>query len=398
MSRRIRQGSLLTAMLLASSVGAQEVDPDDDFDLGLDEFVVIDATGSIAGSDDNFTGNPLGGLFKNWPEDLVIAPIPGRGTELGWNLKLLGGYFLDNEPDDEGNEKPSIIGGFGMIAENGSWALGAGTYLHLLDDRMRLKAGLGYLDVNYRFWGVGNEAGDRGLSVDINQTAPMGYASATWRIWSKLYVGLGYLNAQTETSVDFGLPLPPNFPPVAFDIDLGAVEFPLQFDTRDHEQFPRKGWLVEGRVFLYREDVGSSFDAETWALDVNRFLPVRKTDVLALRGVLRDTSGDAPFFLLASFGGRKDLRGYDVGRYRDSSMFAVQGEYRWQATDRWILTGFAGVGEVAPNLSDFGENLLPAAGAGVRFVISRKHRVGIAFDIGVGKDGAEYYVGIGEAF
>lgn len=172
----------------------------------------------------------------------------------------------------------------------------------------------------------------------------------------------------------------------------------MQFDTRDHEQFPRKGWLVNGTVRLFRKDVGSSFDAETWALDVNRYLPFRDGDVLALRGVLRDTSGNAPFFLLASFGGRQDLRGYDVGRYRDASMFAVQGEYRWQVNNRWILTGFAGVGEVAPNLSDFGENFLPAVGAGVRFVISQKHRVGLSFDVGVGKDGAEYYVGVGEAF
>lgn len=191
MTRRLGQGGIIVAALVAFGAAGQEADEDDDFELGLEEFLVVDMTGTIAGSDDDLVGNPLAGVIENWPEDLVIAPIPGRGSELGWNLKLLGGYFLNNESDEEGNEKPSIIGGFGMIAENGSWAVGGGTYLHLLDDRLRVKFGLGYADLNYRFWGVGNEAGDLGISVDINQTAPLGYVSATWRVWSKLYLGLG---------------------------------------------------------------------------------------------------------------------------------------------------------------------------------------------------------------
>ena len=45
-----------------------------------------------------------------------------------------------------------------------------------------------------------------------------------------------------------------------------------------------------------------------------------------------------------------------------------------------------------------GENFLPAAGVGVRFVISRKHNVGLAADIATGIDGTEFYFGVGQAF
>jgi outer membrane translocation and assembly module TamA len=121
-------------------------------------------------------------------------------------------------------------------------------------------------------------------------------------------------------------------------------------------------------------------------------------NVLALRGVLRSTSGEAPFFLLSTFGGSTDLRGYPSGRYRDAMMYALQGEYRWQYSDRWIFTGFAGFGEVADDFSRFGRELLPAAGIGARFVLSQKHRVGLSADIAVGKDGTEFYFGVGEAF
>lgn len=79
-------------------------------------------------------------------------------------------------------------------------------------------------------------------------------------------------------------------------------------------------------------------------------------------------------------------------------MYALQSEYRWQFDDSWIFTGFAGFGEVAETFGDFGNNLLPAAGIRARFILSRKHRVGLAADIAVGNDGTEFYFGVGEAF
>ena len=54
--------------------------------------------------------------------------------------------------------------------------------------------------------------------------------------------------------------------------------------------------------------------------------------------------------------------------------------------------------EVADSFSEIGKDLLPAAGVGVRFVLSKKHQVSLSSDIGVGKDGVEFYFGIGEAF
>ena len=120
--------------------------------------------------------------------------------------------------------------------------------------------------------------------------------------------------------------------------------------------------------------------------------------MLASRVVLRGTDGDAPFFLLSTLGGSTDLRGYPSGRYRDRYMYAVQSEYRWHFNDQWIFTGFAGFGEVASEVSGFGGDILPAAGIGARFVLSQKHKVSLSADVAVGKDGTEFYFGVGEAF
>ncbi len=217
-------------------------------------------------------------------------------------------------------------------------------------------------------------------------------------MWKKLYVGLGYLGGRIDTRPRLGFDPPfPLFDPT-LRLDIGAYTIPIEIDSRDHEQFPREGWLVTAKGVLYRESAGSDFDAQTFKFSANHYLPMREQDVLASRLVVRNSSGNAPFFLLSTFGGSTDLRGYPSGRYRDRMMYALQSEYRWQFDDKWIFTGFAGFGEVADKFGGFGDNFLPAAGIGVRFVLSQKHRVGFAADFAVGNDGSEFYVGVGEAF
>lgn len=347
-----------------------------------------------------FLGNPITEKVKRWPEDLVIAPVPGFSPQLGWNLMLAGGYFLN--PRDPDSESPaSVIGGLAMVAENGSTVYGGGTYLHLLDDKLRIQVGAAYADVRFDYYindvlGSGND-----IALDVEMTGPLYFAKATWRVWRRLYIGLGYLAGSADSRVrrppDFLPQLPPELLP-RVKLELGAVLIPFEIDSRDNDQFPRNGWKIDGSAKFYREDFGSDFDAGVYNLFFNRYRPMRDTDTLATRLVIKSSDGDAPFFLLSTFGGSKDLRGYPGGRYRDFKMYAVQTEYRWHFNERWIFTGFAGFGEVAETFKDFGDELLPAAGVGVRFVLSKKHQISLSTDIAVGKDGTEFYFGIGEAF
>jgi len=389
----------LFALALAPAWAQTEdevINPERDFELPAAEVADSVGDGGFDLEDADFVGNPLKSLAKNWPEDLVIAPIPGRSPQLGWKLTLAGGYFLGDR-DEESEAAPSVLGGFAMVAENGSSAYGGGVNLHLLDDKLRVKAGAGYADVRYRFYGIGNNAGESGIGVDILQKGPLYFASASWRVWNKLYAGLGYLGGTVDSRLRFALPDTSFFDP-SLKLDIGAVAIPIEFDSRDHEQFPRNGWFVSGRAMLYRESAGSDFDAEIFNIAVNHYRPMGEQNVLALRAYLRASSDDTPFFLLSTFGGSTDLRGYPSGRYRDRMMYAVQSEYRWQFNDSWIFTGFAGVGEVGDDFGSFGRNFLPAAGVGARFVLSKKHRVGLSADIAVGNDGTEFYFGVGEAF
>ena len=93
--------------------------------------------GGLDLKDADFVGSPLKKLVARWPENLVIAPIPGRSPQLGWKLTLAGGYFLESR-DEDSEAAPSVLGGFAMVAENGSYAYGGGANLHLLDDKLRV--------------------------------------------------------------------------------------------------------------------------------------------------------------------------------------------------------------------------------------------------------------------
>jgi len=392
---------LAVAAPLALSIASAQTDEDTtpaerDFDLPAAELGSTIGDGGMDLEDVDFEGSPLKRFAQRWPDNLVIAPIPGRSPQLGWTLTLAGGYFLESKKEDS-ETSPSILGGFAMFAENGSYAYGGGANLHLLDDKVRVKVGAAYADLRYRFYGIGNDKNRLGISLDILQEMPLYFTTATWRVWKKLYLGLGYTGGTVDTRAKLVIPDPNLVNPLG-EVDIGAWMIPLEYDSRDHEQFPLDGWKIDGRAMFYRKSSGADFDAETYKIAANFYHPLGERNVLASRVMLRWTNGDAPFFLLSTFGGSTDLRGYPSGRYRDRMMYAVQSEYRWQFSERWIFTGFAGFGEVADSFGNFGDNYLPAAGLGAHFVLSKKHRVALSADIATGKEGTEFYFGVGEAF
>jgi len=392
---RIAAGWILLALSAQCPGESEYPDEGSNFNLPTGEIAPGDESFDSAGA--AFSGNPMASALSWWPQDLVVAPIPGYSPEFGWTLALTGGYFLELAGRDN-ESRPSLVGAFAMSAENGSSAYGAGGRFHLLGDRLRVNAGVGRLDFEYRFWGIGDDAGNEGRSRDIRQRGSIAYVAGQWELLPDLYVGAGYLNGSTEVTLKEGQMTVPAVIDPTVDVDLAALQIPVDLDTRDDEYFPRDGWLASLRAGLYRESFGSDFDTEVVSLAVNRYVPVRERDVLAYRFFFRSAGEDAPFFLLSSFGGKTDLRGYEVGRYRDELMYTAQAEYRLHYTERWILTAFLGAGEVADSVDGFLDEFLPAAGVGARYVLSEKHQISLSVDVSVGRNGSQFYFGLGEAF
>jgi outer membrane translocation and assembly module TamA len=80
-------------------------------------------------------------------------------------------------------------------------------------------------------------------------------------------------------------------------------------------------------------------------------------------------------------------------------MFAMQGEYRLELPKRFGVVGFAGLGGVARDWNDFrSDELLPAAGVGLRFVLDKTNHINYRIDFAYGREGHTLSIGVGEAF
>ena len=238
-----------------------------DFESMRHESFLVPGMESLGFDEVESSENWLKRFAKKWPKDLVIAPVPGYSPQIGWNLKLAAGYFKD--PTDKNSlSPPSVFGGVLMFSENGSYAYGAGTYLHLLDDDLRIQIGAGYADVKYRYYLNNIIPGNPDFSVGIEQKGPLFFAKTTYRVWRRMYIGVGYLAGSVETTlreVAFQIPelpeLPDNLAP-SLDLALSAIVVPLEIDSRDNNQFPRQGWKIDGDAKFYRKSGGGDFDAD----------------------------------------------------------------------------------------------------------------------------------------
>jgi hypothetical protein len=170
-----------------------------------------------------------------------------------------------------------------------------------------------------------------------------------------------------------------------------AIGFRVEWDTRDDLFYPRRGLRMDARLDFFGTYVGSELTFQNHVFKMNKYLPVRKANVIALRAIGRGFAGDRiPFYELCPFGMMGELRGYEAGRYRDRAMFATQGE--WRVVLPWR---FACIGEVAPDGSSFTfEDLLPSDGGGLRFNLSKQRRINLRVDLAYSRTRASWSMGV----
>lgn len=65
----------------------------------------------------------------------------------------------------------------------------------------------------------------------------------------------------------------------------------------------------------------------------------------------------------------------------------------------WVLLVFSAPCSGESSHTDEASNFnLPAAGLGVRYVLSQKDQISLSFDLSLGRNGGQFYFGVGEAF
>lgn len=335
---------------------------------------------------------------KPFKPDLVIVPIPQSSPMLGTGLTVAGILFYNPNHAPQ----PWITGVGGMYTSNKSWGAAAFHSMSLGDDKIRVLALAGYADVNVRFYGIGPNAGDRNISVDLEDKGALAMVQAQYRIARHVYLGARFEYLDVKSSIERPNPIFPdlNLPPPELRSKLAALGPSLAYDSRDNQVNPSRGIYMTSALMFNLKELSSDYSHDKFQMTYSTYLPLAPGGVLALHGAACGVSRGGPFFDLCLYGSGNDLRGYETGRYRDRASWAAQAEWRQHLGGRFGAVFFAGVGGTAPDLGKvFDETkLLPSAGMGLRFRASKSTGMNLGLDFAIGKDSNAIYFGIGEAF
>ena len=323
----------------------------------------------------------------------LVAPI----TEPAVGYGAVGAIvFIDRHAPGGGqrHSRPNIatIGGFGT--ENGTrglFALHLGTWL---DGRLRTLAGVADADVNLEFFGFGGDRAPGAAGFGYSVAARGGVVGASYRLGGTS-VWLGARYALAETNVGVAGPALPGVTPADFGLRLGSVTPSLTLDMRDNFFTPTDGWYADLSVPVFREAFGSDRDFRKVTLTAMRYQPLARSVFLSLRASATASSDGTPFYLKPYV----SLRGVQALRYQGDKAAEVEAEFRWQFAPRFSLVGFAGAGAARSDIAlQDRDSSVRAGGAGVRYLLARKHGLHMGIDVAAGPDQTVFYVVFGHAW
>jgi outer membrane protein assembly factor BamA len=181
-------------------------------------------------------------------------------------------------------------------------------------------------------------------------------------------------------------------------INIGLV---AAYDNRDNQFYPQKGIFAKSFFTVSKSGWGSNYSIQELSVDFRHYIPLFVSHVLAWQvyydGVF--STGDIPFQLLPTVGGRDLFRGFRQGMYRENVLIMAQSEYRLPVYKRLKAAVFCAVGDVM-NSSDYKiDKLKVAYGVGLRYRLNDA-RVHLRLDFAQNNygDKLQFYITATEAF
>lgn len=330
---------------------------------------------------------------------LVIAPIPISSPAFGSGLLLVTGYVFKLNQEDQVSP-PSWMGAAGAFTNNGTRALALGGRLYLKENKYQTTFAFMKGRANLDFYGIGRIPGRTPIAVPLSLEGTIFFGEGMRNVGKSIFVGPRYQFRKLSASID-GLVPPGGFeiPEIDLKSNSAALGFHVQQDKRDSTFYPTKGTLFDFTADFFDQAWGSRREYQVFKTAYNGFRQLREKQVFAYRAMACSANGSVPFYDLCLFGFNNDLRGYTTGEFQNRRMFAGQAEYRLELRKRLGIVAFGGVGGVARKWADFrSDQLLPAAGAGLRFNLDKKNHINYRIDVAFGREGPTVSIGVGEAF
>lgn len=348
------------------------------------------------------TAYPLSKNENEYESRKVILPFASYTPET--SLMLGGLFVLQFKPGEAGTNTRSS-----QLLLSGIYTLNQQTMVEFMpniifpDEKWLVDGRFEYSHFPVKYWGVGSQTPDayemelEYRSVDIRQSVlrKMGngwYAGPQVRFAKYSDIKLADQGDQSEDGANVA---------GSEGSTMAGFGFSVRKDERNSIVTPTSGHYLEFSSFTYPGFTTTGYSHTSWLLDMRNYrkFRARTEPVLAFQFKSRLTTGELPFHEYSRVGGNKIMRGYYMGRFRDSNAAQIQMELRQRAWWRFGFALFASAGEVWSRFDEFSlNNPKFAAGAGLRFNLNPEDTNHVRIDYGIGHHGSGFYVTIGEAF
>jgi hypothetical protein len=318
----------------------------------------------------------------------LLAPIFSSNPKLGTTVGALGGYlhYFDEK------SRPSIFALTGQYTSTESIVAGAFAKTSWDEDHQRVIAALAYGNIK-------NDYDDYlGTGVPLKNDAELKslIVRYTYRVKGDWFLGGQgiYQNFAITGNSPFDDQVL-NIVGIKPYKSAGAG-LVIQNDSRDNDNMPTKGWLLNLNNLAFRESLGGDNDYNVYRAEVRYYMPHGNRNVLAFRQ-LNHLTEDAPAAARASV----QIRGYKMGQYTGKYMSSFEVEERYRLAEKWTATLFAGVACLYGDGKDCSDdaNLYPAGGAGVQYILKPKEGIVLNLEYAQGKgDNYGVYLKMGYAY
>ena len=328
----------------------------------------------------------------------VPLPVLSFSSDTGFMVGIYPNIFYNPDTSNP-DQKSNSISFLGIYTEKQQWTMSGATDWFFDVDRYNLKFSTEVSRYPSSFYGIGP-----GTDLDDSESyTPLRFDLATafrFKIVSGLYLGprvlftsIDMVEVENGEMLDTG-----NIPGSDGATFLGGGPS-LTWDKRDNGTYPHSGFIADVKLDFFRKELGSSENYTQLALDYRHFFQLYGEHVLGVELYSRLTHGTVPFQVLPHLGGSSLMRGYFNARFRDMVSVATQIEYRFPIYWRFGGVVFAGVGQVAPRLSELSvDDLKYATGFGIRFAFVEDPKVNVRIDFAFSPESFDFHIKALEAF
>lgn len=325
-----------------------------------------------------------------------IAPIPAIGYMPETSF-LAGAAAVLYHTSPDNAVKPDTFTLLGYYSLEQQYQICLKTALHFYGDTVIFRADGSGSKFPTQYYGIGaaTHTSDRENYTSIYFPVS---GSIVYKVYPKLYAGIAFdQQYQRLTKTEEGGILARGSVTGSKAMLSSGTGLTASYDSRDSEMNPHCGELIEAKMLWFGNYAGGDSTFTKGTIDIRKYFSIEST-TLCFQVSGASVSGDIPFYYYPSLGGGQSLRGFYYGRYMEKNLIFSQVEYRFPVWSFIGMTLFAGAGEVAQKLSQFGEHPRLAAGLGLRFMLDKDQKINLRLDMSFNGRESYGYLNILEAF